>query len=200
MNPDTEDSSVERFARVTPPSGHEARVRARSGPGAASAGLVAHTPTGVAWRWVMPVAASVLVVAGAVWQSTRAARQVEVAAPAAPATWSGKGVDLPVLPPRAYWEMSAVDEFARLRDSRPALAATAPPRRNTAARTNSAVVDVAHRTAGGEPPWSPLPPIELDDIAPAPLEVPAIAGLDPIELEPIHIDPIDIVPVDKEQQ
>jgi hypothetical protein len=135
-----------------------------------------------------------------VWQSNRAARQVEVAAPAAPATWSGKGVDVPVLPPRAYWEMSAVDEFERLRDSRPAPGAAAPPRRNTAVRTNRAVVDVAHRIATGEPPWSPLPPIELDDIAPVPLDVPAIAGLEPLELEPIHIDPIHIVPVDKEQK
>lgn len=199
MRPQTDEPSVERFARVTPPDGHESRVRARSGPAAEARTGEAAPPHGVAWRWVMPVAASVLVVVGAVWQSTRAARQVEVAAPAAPATWSGKGVDMPVLPPRAYWEMSAFEEFERLRGGRVADAEIPSSVRPVRAVPRT-VAAVAYHTSGRETPWTSLPPIQLDDIAPAPLEVAAISGLEPLELEPIRIEPIDIVPVDKEQE
>jgi hypothetical protein len=201
MPPETNEPSVERFAQVTPPPGHEARIRARSGPGAVSATSIARTPSGVvAWRWIVPVAASALVVVGAVWQSSRAARDVWLAPPAASHDWGGKGVDVPVLPPRAYWEMSALDEFEQLR-------ATAPrgPARGTTGRAREAsplqgslAGAVAYGPVPNDVPWSPLPPIRLDDITPEPLEVPAIAGLEPLELESIHIDPIDIVPMDKE--
>jgi hypothetical protein len=197
MNPDIEDASVEQFARVTPPSGHEARVRARSGPGAADAGVVAHTPTGVAWRWVMPVAASLLVVVGAVWQSNRAARQVEVAAPAAPATWSGKGVDVPVLPPRAYWEMSALDEFEQLR----ATARRDPaPATTDGAREASTASDRYGVASNWTPLPSSLPPIEIEDIAPAAIEIPPVVAPAPITLAPIDIAPIDIGLWDKERE
>lgn len=73
---------------------------------------------GVAWRWLLPLAATALAVAAAVWQSDRASRRIELPPPKASADWRGKGVDLPVLPPRAYWEMSATEEFARLRPGR----------------------------------------------------------------------------------
>lgn len=203
MPPETNDPSVERFAQVTPPPGHEARVRARSGPGAIDTAVTARTPAGViAWRWVLPVAASVLVVVGAAWQSSQTTRDVLLAPPAASHEWGGKGVDVPVLPPRAYWEMSALDEFERLR-------ATAPRRPEPAAtgrvrEASTALESVAGSTAydpvPNDVPWSPLPPIRLDDITPEPLEVPAITGLEPLELESIHIDPIDIVPMKKEQK
>lgn len=201
MPPPTEDSSVERFARVMPPSGHEARVRARSGPGAANATAIGRTPAGViAWRWVLPVAASALVAFGAVWQSSRAARGVLLSPPAASHEWGGKGVDVPVLPPRAYWEMSALDEFERLRPTAPRDRA---PAATGGARAGSTPLDsvagaMAYGPVSNDVPWSPLPPIRLDDITPEPLEVPAITGLEPLELESIHIDPIDIVRMDKE--
>jgi hypothetical protein len=201
MPPETNDPSVERFAQVTPPPGHEARVRARSGPGAAGAVAGAPTPIGlIAWRWVLPVAASALFVGGAVWQSSRAARDVGLAPPAASDDWGGKGVDVPVLPPRAYWEMSALDEFERLRVTAPRRPARAATGRARAASTalDSATSAMAYVPDSNDVPWSPLPPIRLDDITPEPLEVPPITGLEPLELESIHIDPIDIVPMDKE--
>lgn len=187
MRPETDEPSVERFARVTPPSGHEARVRARSGPAADTRSVATAAPHGRAWRWVL-VVPSVLVVVGAVWQSNRASRHVQLAPPVASSEWGGKGVDVPVLPPRAYWEMSAVDEFERLRAT------------STASDRDSVAGPVAYGPVPHDVPWSPLPPIRLDDITPDPLEVPAITGLEPLELESIHIDPIDIVSMDKEQE
>jgi hypothetical protein len=202
MPPETDDPSVERFARVTPPSGHEARVRARSGPGAIDAAARERTPSGgIAWRWVGPRAASALVVVAAVWQSGQATRDVLLFPPAAAEEWGGKSVDVPVLPPRAYWEMSALDEFERLRATarrNPTRAATDSARTASTALDGDSVAATAYGPVPHDVPWAPLPPIRLDDITPEPLEVPAITGLEPLELESIHIDPIDIVPMDKE--
>lgn len=195
MRPETDEPSVERFARVTPPVGHEARVRARSGPAADTRTVAAATPHGLAWRWVLPVTASVLVVVGAVWQSNRASRHVQLAPPAASDEWNGKGVDVPVLPPRAYWEMSAVDEFERLRE-------TAPPARVDLAtrgeRRPAAVRDVLARNWAPHP--SSLPPIVIEDISPESIEIPAIAAPEPIMLAPIDITPIDLGSWDQEER
>lgn len=198
MKPEDSDPIVERFARVSPPAGHAGRVRTRSGPRSRANAETVPSTAALPLRWVLPVAASTMVVIGAVWQSDRASRQVWFDAPPVAPQWSGKGVDIPVLPPRAYWTMSAFDEFATLRGG----VSVAPivPEPSTGV-THPATEDlVATRTdnAEAERPWSPLAPIELDDIAPAPLEVPAITGLEPLTLEPIEIAPIDIIPVEEE--
>ena len=195
MTPETDDSLIERFARVTPPTGHEARVCARSGPGAVRTAGTARTPApAVAWRWVLPVAASTLVVVGAVWQSRQAARDVLLFPPAASHEWGGKGVDVPVLPPRAYWEMSPFEEFERLRPSRPQssrVGRTWPDRERP--RPVLAYTDA-------ERPWEPLPPVDIVDITPSPLDVPPLPPLTPIDIPAIEIAPIEIVPHDQEQK
>lgn len=199
MKPEDSDPTIERFARVRPPAGHAGRVRARSGPGATTHARPARAATALPLRWVLPVAASVLLVVGAVWQSDRASRQVWLdALPVAP-QWSGKGVDVPVLPPRAYWTMSAFDEFPQLRGEATSGVSVVPTPSTVVTRpaADDLVATMAHNAAA-ERPWSPLPPIELEDITPAPLEVPAITGLEPLALDPIEIAPIEIIPVDKE--
>lgn len=195
MKHDTTQSAVERFARVQPRTGHVRRVCARSGPGMGGETLGESTSAGPPWRWVLPTAATVMVVAGAVWQWDRASRPADIEVPRPAAVWSGKGVAVPVLPPRAYWEMSPFDEFERLRPGR-----LRPADALSLASHTAPVAAALLASAPAERPWEPLPPIEIEDITPTPLDVPPLPALQPIEIVPIEIVPIDIVSVDQEQQ
>lgn len=191
------DDEVERFARVAPPRGHVARVLARSGPSPNVTSRVTVTLRPVPWRWVMPVAATMAIVAGAFWQADRSSRPVALPPPVASAEWRGKGVDLPVLPPRAYWQMSAVEEFAQLRpETRAAetvatVAANAGPRATPAAAASSPVA-----VAGAGP--DAAPPVEAGPIAIEPLAVAPLGAAAALDLVPIGIAPIPVLPLTQE--
>ncbi len=175
------DRRIDEVARPEAPPGHTARVLARSGPIAP-----ARPAPVVPWRWAMPIAATLFVAAGALWQSDRASRLAWFDLPSQATHWSGKGVDLPVLPPEAYWAMSPFEEFDRLQ-------ATAP-RRVTRTRR------VPVRTLKDGPlVWTPRPstlePIVFADITPEPLAVEAITDIPPLSVQPIHIGAIEISPL-----
>lgn len=195
MTPDEGERTVERFARVRPPAGHAGRVRARSGPGATTHARPARAATALPLRWVLPVAASAMVVIGAVWQSDRASRQIWIDAPPVAPQWSGKGVDVPVLPPRAYWTMSAFDEFESLRGHTAVLPSA---RRNSMAATAVAVTPPV--MAGDWMLPLSLPPIVIEDITTEPIQVVEISAPTPIALAPIDIVPIDIGSGEQEER
>jgi hypothetical protein len=177
------DRHIADIARSEPPRGHMDRVLARSGPGA-----VAPAPRGVPWRWAMPVAATLLVVAGVWWQSDRASRMVWFDLPDRTTHWTGKGVDVPVLPPEAYWAMSAFEEFERLRPS--------PPRTRRRDRAQIAEPALLEPDPAILAYWTPRPstlePIVIDDITPAPIDIGELAPIEPIDVAPIVIEPIEI--------
>lgn len=195
MRPDQRDSIVERFARATPPGGHVGRVRARSGPGSPASRRAASSAVTLAWRWALPVAAAMAVLGAAVWQSDRTSHHVWFDAPEPAPYWSGKGLATPVLPPRAYWTMSAFDEFEQLRGPMPV------PSRKRPDRTTATPVVVPVPLMAGDwtsPPSLPL--IVIEDITPEPIELPDIAVLTPIALAPIEIVPIDIGSGEQEER
>jgi hypothetical protein len=53
---------------------------------------------------------------------------------------------------------------------------------------------------GWVPVPSGLPPIELESIAPAPIEIAPLAALEPITVEAIPLAPIVIAPVDEQER
>lgn len=143
------------------------------------------------WRWVVPVAATIAVVAGAVWQADGDSQRVTMPPPVASPEWRGKGVDLPVLPPRAYWEMSAIEEFETLRPTRPVELSHPSANLESSFETLTTAVPDA---------LSSVPPIVIEDITPEPLAVHALGAPQPIALAPIEIAPIDIASLDKENR
>ena len=125
-------------------------------------------------RWVLPVAATVLAVLGATWQSERQVRDRldDVMTLDASACRSGAARDWgapeevvqPVLPPQAYWGMDPFAEFATLRPGTQEHRNTGAQgrRRRTAARRGGRSPTMNWR---GRPMPSGLPPIELVSIA-----------------------------------
>lgn len=191
---------VERFARVTPPRDHARRVLARSGP-AAWRVPPEQTPDGDAPRRPATrrvrrlAAAAALVAAGlVVARDVRLARDLDVMPPVAGAEWGGKGVDVPVLPPRAYWEMSAIGEFERLRPP-PRPSRQSPPHEASAAATRASA-----GVGGTIAAWADIAPIEIDAIEAAPVTIEALAVPPAIDIAPVVIDPVVVTPVTEEEQ
>jgi hypothetical protein len=215
------DAAIEALARQEPPADHVARVLARTGPDAAMAGSASRPyqrsrPSRLIWA--LPVAATVLVALGVTWQVGRmsegALERVEMARsratsgvegasrPYQPQVWGApRETDLPVLPPQAYWGMDAFEEWKSL-----------PPGATLGSRESgvrSRESGVGNRTPGtGEAAavlaWVPvpsgLPPIELESIAPAPIEIAPLAALEPITVDEIPLAPIVIAPVDAQEK
>jgi hypothetical protein len=196
------DEALDALARPPVPSAHLTRVLARTAPSARDAGPA---PAWLRPRWALPAAATVLaVIAATQWadggdvtwpearQSTAAGAE---GAPAEP--WGApREIDSPVLPPQAYWGMDAFEEFATLRGDRlkaqgSGLKAQGSARdRVTQDRRTFAAVAYAW-----VPTSSGLPPIEVDPIEPAPIEVPALPELEAITPADITLAPIVIAPL-----
>ena len=112
-------------------------------------------------------------------------------------------LDLPVLPPQAYWAMDAFAEFETLRPGRLAAA-----RRGNVIATSGHDArrpSAAHAAAtDDELVWVPVPsglaPIELASIVPAPLVVAPLAPLEDLALAEIPIEPIVIAPLIEEER
>ncbi|BCS33923.1 hypothetical protein TBR22_A31510 [Luteitalea sp. TBR-22] len=198
------DAALEALARPEPPADHVARVLARTGS-AAGDGL---QPAGyLKPRWVLPVAATVLVALGATWQVGRlsvAMPGVEVAS--APAWGTPQEVDRPVLPPQAYWGMDAFEEWASLRPgvgSRESGVGRSTPGSGLRAAGTGATAGTGHRAAGTgaspgtgrRAPGTGRTAGAGSVAAPQMAWVPVPSGLPPIELEPIAPAPIEIAPV-----
>jgi hypothetical protein len=121
-----------------------------------------------------------------------------------PSLSSGPQLDLPVLPPQAYWAMDPFVEFEALRpgwrDS---------GRRNAivgAGRDESADASLTARDspADDELAWVPMPsglaPIEIASIMPAPLVVAPITPLEDIALAEMALAPIVLTPLADEEE
>lgn len=202
------DAALDAIARPEPPAGHVARVLARTGvredervAGTSFASFAAYRTT----RWLVPALAACLVVLlAAAWQVSRAGGpdldDVLRATAAAPPEPGSQALDLnlPVLPPQAYWGMDAFDEFASLRPRR----GTSGGRDNGLAGASRAARDATGGLAGSLPPALPsgLPPIELVDISAAPLAVAPLAPLEDIALEELSLTPIVVTPITEQEK
>jgi hypothetical protein len=195
------DAAIEALARQEPSHGHVARVLARSGPTAGYGLQGAGYPRP---RWVLPVAASLVVAAGAAWQVTRQAgldgvsTGAGVSVPASSGWGAPEEIDRPVLPPQAYWGMDAFEEWNRLR---PGSATRDRVAEDTGTRAGQRRRQIA---ANDRLAWVPeptgLPPIELTSIAPDPLVVTPVAPLEDITLAEIPLAPIVLGPIAEEER
>lgn len=186
---------LERFARVTPPRTHVRQVLERSGPGAGRRRAVPLL------RWLVPAATCLVVMAGALVTIGTTRFDAPLVVPPTSGDWSGKGVDVPVLPPRAYWEMSAIEEFERLRPAQTRSRVTsrtmsAAPA--SAAASSFAARDVARLPAADMRP--PLAPIEIDAIETTPVAIEALAAPTPIDIAPVVIEPVMLSPLTQEEE
>jgi hypothetical protein len=202
------DAAIEALARQESSPEHVARILARTGPAADDAsGRAAHPSHSLTLRprWVLPIAAAVLVALGATWQVSRHTSGldalIERAESQSVSSASGWGVpeaiDRPVLPPQAYWGMDAFEEWNSLR---PGSGFRAPGSEDGRTRAR-------HRSQQAGPPtlaWVPeptgLPPIDMPSIAPAPLVVAPLAALEDIALAEIPVEPIVIAPLIEEEK
>ncbi len=198
-----------RFARVTPPRDHVRRVLERTGsgpvneqrrrPGDERAGN-RHVLMPV--RWLAASVAGLVVIAGLllVYQ-VRDMRDIGLVPPAAAGEWGGKGVDVPVLPPRAYWEMSAFEEFTRLEASR-----TAATRRETSsARAAAEPRGTAQRSSAeglpvNGPPQDGIAPIAIAAIDMGDIDVTPIGPLPAIAVGDIDVPELTVTPLSEEVQ
>ncbi len=110
------------------------------------------------------------------------------------ATWGApQDIDRPVLPPQAYWGMDPFAEFATLRPG----AFEVTPR---AARAPVSARKLPAPVLAWAPMPSGLPPIELDDIAAAPITVVPLARLEDIAPAEIELAPIVIAPFTEQER
>ena len=201
------DTALTALARPEPPADHVARVLARTGikdDGGASAGPdVASAPAYRRPAWLVPaLAASVLVVVTAAWQVDRAARPdvdeaLQAMASTSPtATAAEPDLNLPVLPPQAYWAMDAFTEFASLR---PGARSTEDSQSRSTPLTRGSGVD---RRAGSLVAAQPsgLPPIELEDISPAPVGLSPLDSLEDIAFAELPLTPIVMTPITEQEK
>ena len=208
------DAALEALARPEPPVDHLTRVLARtagtpSWPSADVAvgdGMSRRTQL-LRPRWLLPIAATVAAAVGGAWLvegSLQTRLDVVMGSTFATATADTsenrpsplirKPVDLPVLPPEAYWAMDPFEEWKRLRPStghqapavgRPAVGAGSP---------------AAAAVAPGAWATETLPPIELHTIETAPIDIAPLAPLDDITVTAIALAPIVIAPVDAQEK
>ena len=208
------DAALEALARPEPPVDHLTRVLARtagtpSWPSAHVAigdGMSGRTQL-LRPRWLLPIAATVAAAVGGAWLvegSLQTRLDVVMGSTFATATADTsenrpsplirKPVDLPVLPPEAYWAMDPFEEWKRLRPStghqapavgRPAVGAGSP---------------AAAAVAPGAWATETLPPIELHTIETAPIDIAPLAPLDDITVTAIALAPIVIAPVDAQEK
>lgn len=219
------DAALEALARPQPPADHVARVLERT---SASTQLPActldqQTPVYLRPRWLLPVAATVLVALGATWQIGRHVRggfddadghDASAHASGLPAWGTPEEVVRPVLPPQAYWGMDPFHEFATLRPGTrvtadAVLVTGAAPRQEIAAaqRNGQATLGDALRArqavADDELTWGPaasgLPAIDVAAIVPAPLVAAPVAPTEYIALADIPLAPIVITPLAEQE-
>jgi hypothetical protein len=219
------DAALAALARPDAPPDHVARVLARtsaetaSSPGDTRGGqLVAYLRP----RWAFPVAATVLAVLGATWQIERQVRDrlddvmaLNASHPedAVHAWGRQEEVDLPVLPPQAYWGMDAFAEFATLRpgarvtasgSARGAHASDSIVRLSAVALAEAGRSLTAQQTTDDELAWAPvpsgLPVIELESIAPAPLVAAPVSPIEEIAFADIPLAPIVVAPLDDQER
>ena len=208
------DAALEALARPEPPVDHLTRVLARTA--GTPSWPSAHVAVGdgmsrrTQWlrpRWLLPIAATVAAAVGGAWLvegSLQTRLDVVMGSTFATATADTsenrpsplirKPVDLPVLPPEAYWAMDPFEEWKRLRPStghqapavgRPAVGAGSP---------------AAAAVAPGAWATETLPPIELHTIETAPIDIAPLAPLDDITVTAIALAPIVIAPVDAQEK
>lgn len=208
------DAALEALARPEPPVDHLTRVLARTAgtPSRPSAhvavgdGMSRRTQL-LRPRWLLPIAATVAAAVGGAWLvegSLQTRLDVVMGATFATATADTsenrpsplirKPVDLPVLPPEVYWAMDPFEEWTRLR---PGTGHRAPTLGRPAAGAGSrAAAPVAQSAWATET----LPPIELDTIETAPIDIAPLAPLDDITVTAITLAPIVIAPVDTQEK
>ena len=211
------DAALETLARPVAPASHVARVLARTSEASAVATSAVENRQPAPYlrpRWMLPVAATVLAVLGATWQSERQLRgtlddlmaldAANHSSGANPAWGRPEEVVRPVLPPQAYWGMDPFAEFATLRPGTHVTTAGIPPvgqvegsglRRSLAARQMAADDELTDAQAP-----SALPAIELVSIVPRSLEVAPALPLETITLAEIAVPPIVIVPLVEEER
>jgi hypothetical protein len=205
------DAAIEALARTDPPAEHVARVLARTGPDAVMAGSASRPyqgsrPSGLAWA--LPVAATVVAAIGITWQVVRMPVALPVAraarsasGPYQPQVWGAPDeVDRPVLPPQAYWGVDAFEEWNSLQ---PGVGSRESGVGNRTSGTGYRVPGTGAGQAAAVMAWVPvpsgLPPIELESIAPAPIEIAPLAALEPITVGEIPLAPIVIAPVNEQE-
>jgi hypothetical protein len=207
------DAALEALARPDPPVDHVARVLART-----AGERVGWPSKSLRPRWILPIAATVFAALGGSWLIGRSlqtrldvmmGRQADVlpvtAGSAFATATADKSehqpyplirtpVDLPVLPPEAYWAMDPFEEWERLRPGTGHRAPTVGRRAaDTGPRTAAPSVQGAWAT-------ETLPPIELDTIETASIDIAPLAPLDDITVTAITLAPIVIAPVDVEEK
>ena len=218
------DAVIDAMARPDAPADHVARVLARTSAATDDSQVDAprFPAAGLKPRWVLPVAATVLAVLGASWQSERMMRDrfdavmtpangVSVTAPA-PAWLTPPDVDRPVLPPQAYWGMDPFQEFATLRPGTQehrstgtqepgsyAQQQTRPDSNRASGLPGSSPLSPADDEGTWQPGSSGLPPIDVISIAAAPLLVPPVAALEEIAVAEIPLAPIVIAPLNNDE-
>ncbi|AMY11005.1 hypothetical protein LuPra_04249 [Luteitalea pratensis] len=198
------DAALEALARQDIPPDHVARVLARTSAEQANAPVDARGGQVLVYlrpRWLFPIAATVLAVLGATWQLNR---QVETWLPAETAGSESRPYQLhvwgapeeivqPVLPPQAYWGMDPFREFATLRSG-------TQEHRNTGTQGGrQASAGTARNGAAWVPPPSDLPPIDLESIVAASLDVAPAEPLEVITLADIPLATIVIGPITEEE-
>lgn len=217
------DAAIEALARQEPAPDHVARILARTGPAADEAlgtGVLQRPPLALRPRWVLPMAAAVLVALGATWQLGRQTsgldaviESAEIQSAAFPSGWgTPEAIDRPVLPPQAYWGMDAFDEWDSLRSgvgNRESRIGNRTPGSRFPVQGAGASAGTGRQASsraqdGPVRAWVPvpsgLPPIELESIVPAPLVVAAVAPLEDIALADIPLVPIVIDPIAVEEK
>lgn len=201
------DAALTALARPEPPADHVARVLAgtsiQADGRAAPDPEIASAPAYKRPVWLMPaLAAGVLVVVAAGWQLQQATHSdlgdmLRATAPSGPSAEAAPpDLNLPVLPPQAYWAMDAFDEFASLRPGASDLDdRQAAPRRQARGAGGD-------RLAGSLRPLPPagLAPIELEDISPAPVVMPPLASLEDIAFADLPLTPIVMTPITEEER
>ena len=239
------DAALEALARPEPPVDHLTRVLARtagtpSWPSAHVAvgdGMSRRTQL-LRPRWLLPIAATVAAAVGGAWLvegSLQTRLDVVMGSTFATATADTsenrpsplirKPVDLPVLPPEAYWAMDPFKEWERLRPgtghrapsvrrrtagagqrtetiARGAAALTVPP--GTLADDELGWAGMAASpetmTAASENRPSPLALIRIAPIVSPPIDIAPLAPLDDITVTEITLAPIVVAPVDAQEK
>jgi hypothetical protein len=208
------DAALEALARPEPPVDHLTRVLARTAgtPSRPSAhvavgdGMSRRTQL-LRPRWLLPIAATVAAALWGAWlvEGSLHTRLDMVMGSTFATTTADKSenrpyplirkpVDLPVLPPEAYWAMDPFEEWERLRPSTGHRAPTVG--RPAAGAGSRAAAPVAQRAWAMET----LPAIELDTIETAPIDIAPLAPLDDITVTAITLAPIVIAPVDAQEK
>lgn len=202
MNDDDRlDSALEALARPEPPPGHVSAILARtSSAGNAGAAEVTNRrlSSRESRRWLyVTAAAGVLAAFGLPWLAARTASGGiedllrDTAAVAVPAPRVVPDLNEPVLPPQAYWGIDAFEEFAALR---PRVQTPGTTARQARGRTTDRPWAVLPPAPSG------LPPIELEDISPAPVVIPPLASLEDIALADLSLAPIVMAPITEEER